>query len=210
MKTLSRELRWLVPLIVVLIALGWIVNWLGYLPTAKSIVELITPLLLAIAAVVELRQWREQLIGTSQIEIARKIVQLAVQFRSEFTKARNPFSIPVENPETDDAEYRARIKMLQPASEVLNHLEEALWEAEAVLNQNLSETVKPFWKSYNKVYATVIGVHYPKSWNPSIPVEKQNEAITIIYGPDSERDALSSDVEQAVAKLKTELRQYLT
>jgi hypothetical protein len=57
-----------------------------------NVVVGLSAVVVAIVAVIGLRQWRVELTGRTKFELARKIALLAYQFRDELHAARNPFT----------------------------------------------------------------------------------------------------------------------
>src|SRR5256885_1226617 len=67
--------------------------------TCQQWTSIISNLAVAIAAIlgiIGLWQWRAELLGKTKFEVARKMTLLALQFRDEYGRARNPWTEPRE------------------------------------------------------------------------------------------------------------------
>lgn len=120
-----------------------------------------------VTAIVGFRQWRRELMGKEKFRIARKIAVLSLQFRDEFLRARSPltFSGECATRQRDDNEsptetqlldeWFARRKRLESLQQSLRMLRATSWEAEVVLNKDISKLLRPLEQAFTELWGAV-------------------------------------------------------
>ncbi len=198
------------------------------LQDVSNILVGLSAVVVAIAAIIGLRQWRAELTGRTKFEIARKIALLAYQFRDEFHAARTTFTYagesagrPRKEGETREESNRlderyARFARLNRPQDTLRKLREATWEAEIILSKEIAQQIQPFEGAFQEL-AVAMETHFSYQMDFArgrIRADQVEPAelwrlTTLVYGG-SETDALRDSVNTAVATLTTQLKQYLT
>jgi len=119
----------------------------------KDIFLGLSAITVAVVGIIGLTTWKSQLKGKARFDVARTIMRSAFALRKDFESVRFPVSLSVESadrikrpdePEGQSQvldEWHARRKRLRPLDEHLHELQEAGWEAEAILDADASVKV---------------------------------------------------------------------
>ena len=197
----------------------WLIN-------LTSVVSNISIAVAAIIGIIGLWQWRTELVGKTKFEVARKITLLALQFRDEYGRARNPWTfrnksiervrLDNESPEETRVldEYYARSRRLQPLQDTLRKFYEASWEAEVILSKDDAKLVELFEKFFDHLYIAV-DFHFEEvlkqARKQSMNTKEDYEAIRankkIIYG--IRDDEIYKSVDAATETVKKQLKKYI-
>jgi hypothetical protein len=197
----------------------------------SSCVTAITVIAATIIAYCGLRQWRAELTGKSRIELARKIALLGIRFKAAFEYARNPSTFahesearprePDEDPERSgilDSRF-ARLGRLEPPREIRQDLEQASWEADVILGDDLAEFIQPFQQAFGRLWIAVVRYYeihlkltgaVPRISPTDIlqrEVQERTELFDTIYSVAD--DEFSQQISEATEALKRHLKPYL-
>lgn len=195
---------------------------------ASNIAILASATIVSVVAILGLRAWRREMTGKAKFEVARNIMLLGRKFAVDFHNARSPFTSVGEfqdrpqQPQEVAAEsivlneWYARNRRLQPLNEDLQKLQEALWEAEIMLNETAGERVKQVFDVFRKSYAelessipTYFEIRQQEAssgsqyHDPAFPKELRE----VIYARGT--DNLTKEVDKATAMLGSELSSYV-
>jgi hypothetical protein len=143
---------------------SWFVELIS---VSSDIIVGLSAILLSVAALSGLTQWRSELKGKARLDMARRLAILGYQFRDQYLSARGMFTfsqeftereqLPDEN--ADEARYRneyfARIKRLRLLQETMRELYQATWEGEVVFDIDVESLIKPLAKSFNDLYVAL-------------------------------------------------------
>lgn len=177
-----------------------------------------------VAAIVGFRQWRRELTGKEKFRVAREIAVLSLRFRDEFLRARSPLTFsgewaqrqrgdsenPIETQLLD--ECFARRKRLEPLQKSLRKLRETSWEADVILDKDISGLLRPLeqaftelWGAIEAYFSTQIGRARSNQEPPGLDDWLKSQHA-LIYGIDHRP---SEKVEAAVDSLLKELRTFV-
>ncbi|MCI0711030.1 MAG: hypothetical protein L0154_12810 [Chloroflexi bacterium] len=189
--------------------------WETYTSIFNNVASGVAALVILYVALKGLTQWRRELGGKAQAELARKAVLAAFHFQSEFANARGPVGWsseysdrpkePDESPKVAQVrnEQYARLKRLEKAQKWLNELQELSWEAEVTLGQNFDELIKPYREAFREVYFAILD--RTDEDRQSLSERKENMRKMYSVGTDD----IAESVNQATSELKKLLKPYL-
>lgn len=185
----------------------------------------LSALAVAIIGLIGLRQWRAELTGKTKFDIARKMAILAFQYRDEYKRARNPFTFSGESSERQKAEnetadetnildeYFARKKRIAPLQETLRQLYEASWEAEILLDKNISKAISPLEDSFKELFASM-ETYFHTRYNQAKHKQGYDNTegvlqnhFKIVYG--TADDEISKIIDVATNALVGKLKSYI-
>lgn len=183
----------------------------------------VAALLGVVAAIRGFRQWRRELIGKERFRVAREIAILSLRFRDEFLRARSLLTFSEEwaqRQRRDDEnsaearvldEYFARKKRLEPLQKNLMELQEKSWEANVILDKDISKLLEPLDQAFKELWGTIdayfgLQVERARLNQPSINDDLSQSRKAIIYGTDPRP---SKEVEEAVNSLLKELKSFV-
>jgi len=142
----------------------WFVEIVSFI---SDVVVGLSALVVSIAAVLGLFQWRSELKGKARLDMARRLALLAYQFRDQYMSARSMITffqessdrekLPSETKSETDYrnEYYARINRVRLLQETMRELYQAAWEAEVIFNKNVEALIKPLANSFNELWIAV-------------------------------------------------------
>ena len=131
----------------------WFIAWVS---VGQNILVGLSALAAVVAGVWGLRSWKTELKGKTRYEVARRLALVAMKCRSEFHRARDPFTYQSEwtarEPREGETEaerqlrneWYARSGRASALGDALVELMEARWEAEILLYEKAGELVSPF------------------------------------------------------------------
>ncbi len=191
--------------------------------SAKDILEMasnaavgFSALVVAALAILGLNAWKKR----TKFEVARKMLGLAKKYCSDVQQSRDPWGFKAESDDRPRQQHEtreqaaalderyARMKRLQPSAETLNDLLQASWEAEAVLKRDLAEYTRPFIAVHNKI-VVAIEQHYAHDEGAELSLDEYKEMMTTIYGPPNPDDSVSRALQDAIEKLRKQLKRYV-
>jgi hypothetical protein len=159
----------------------WFVEFISVM---SDIIVGLSAILVSIAAVVGLTQWRSELKGKARLDVARRLTILAYQFRDQYLSARSMVTFGQESLEREvlpsetanEARYRneyfARMNRLRLLQGTMRELQQAAWEAEVVFETDVEGLVNPLAKSFNDLWValdTYFGHHIERARIGSSP-----------------------------------------
>jgi len=185
----------------------------------------VTAIALVVIAIKGLQAWRQQMVGQSRYEAARRLLLLARRFRGAFGRSRGPATRSneyAERPRGEDEtpaqkqvldEQYARLNRLQPAADILAELEQAVWEAEVVTGEALVQLAKPFGLVLQELNLAIVKHFYLRSEVANghtitkQQAKEQQRLTKLIYEP--HEDDLTRRVDEALAALEEHLKKYI-
>lgn len=191
------------------------------LDRAKLIVEVMTPIFLAIVAVWGFRRWQVELRGKSKFELACEIARLSCEFEKRFTYARSSITFSNEadgrpqgeNESSQDKARRdesfARDQRLEGLRNILLDLSQKVWEADFVLNDDLSELIKPYEQAYSDLRTAIIVLFSDvmHRHGEHLAPDSQQEYHSVLYSMG--KDELSDLVEHTGKILRNRLKAHI-
>lgn len=205
-------------------------------PACVDIVSVLKDLVVGLAACVGawtayrgLNTWQQQLKGSNEYQLARRLAINAFKLRDAMQRARSPYMLAGEvdiPPEViarlPDAElnfkalesaYTNRWKHVAEAVEALNV---ELLEGEAIWGEDVTEAFAPLKRLRDALFHT-IGLHL-RSNDPSIPegqrqmnanLLKENFPSVLTKKDDPEQDTFTTDLQNAIRKVEEFLKPHL-
>ena len=169
-------------------------------------------------------KWRRELIEKTKFKVARKMMLLALRFRDEYDRARNPWTDSwewIERKKGDDEmeniskvldERFARLRRLQPLQDTLRKFYEISWEAEVTLSEEDAKIVDLFEKLFQNLYIAIEfffekQLNYAKGHTEVLDNEKMTNKRGIIYGVKG--DEISRQADSAADTVKKQLKKYI-
>lgn len=161
----------------------------------SDIVVGLSAIVVAILAFWGLRQWKIELTGRTKFETAKKLASLAFEYRDRYKRARSMFTSPGEyigrekgeneTPEERDVldQWYARQKRLAPLQETLRKLYETGWEAEIIIDKDISKHIKPFEAAFAELYTSIeayFGAEYTRV-RKQIPADRREDWLNVHY-----------------------------
>jgi len=194
---------------------------------ASDIAIGVSALIVAGVAFFGVRTWRKELTGKAKFDIARNVLLLGLKLKADFELARNPFTYSTEyagrsRQENEPSnisqvldEWYARSNRLKPLQEDLVKIQEACWEAEILVGEDVSKRVSEAVGVYIHSYADLSAAIYShfevrRETSASAPYKDQNwlrELHKTIYS--GTKDDFSKQIEEATNSLKTALQAYV-
>jgi hypothetical protein len=200
----------------------------------KNLIEAISAIIQSGVAVVLLgvaiygvRAWRRQMIGEKGYEAVRRLLVLARRFRANFSRARGIATFSGESEDRPrsanetqkkaeilDEQY-ARQQRLQPASDILAEIEQAVWEAETITGEEILPLVRPFGEVVREL-SIALHIHFsarlqmadlPPGAAVNPAYAKESNKAELLYT--REPDELNKRVDDAVEALEQKLRKYI-
>jgi hypothetical protein len=198
-------------------------------PWFLELITVVSSVVVAVAAaagVAGLWQWRNELIGRSRFEVARRIMMLGFRFRDIYAQARNPITWPGEydgrvkqqNEKPDEVhirdEYYAHFNRLKPLFELTDKLQEVMWEASLLLDQGdetaanhlLDAAVELRQAIDRHFYAQLEMVRHPNI--AVVNYEQDLDLTKVVYGmaDDKYNKRIDATIEQMKARFKKYIR----
>ncbi len=198
---------------------------LNFTSLISTIIVSISAVVVALIAIYGVFQWKRELKGKSQFELARQIVKLAMEYRDNYHAVRSPITYSIEYANREKAadetnetsqildEWHAKIKRMEKLNKIILQLHEASWEAEILLSEELPKYILPIEETYND-----LGISIRSYFNSQLLVtkqhiqrddiyEKQQEHNDHIYGmPD---DKYGKEVDLLIDKLVSKIKLFI-
>ena len=142
----------------------WFVEMVSLL---SDVVVGLSALVVSVAAVVGLTQWRSELKGKARLDMARQLTILAYRFRDLYHSARGIITFGQESvdrevlpgEEPDEKRYRneyfARMNRVRLLQETMRELYQASWEGEVVFDVDVEGLIRPLAKCFNDLWVAV-------------------------------------------------------
>jgi hypothetical protein len=141
----------------------------------------------------EFKQWRIELLGTKEVDIALKLAKCVVKIRDAFFNARS-----VVDWEAQEKEFQNRLDAIH--SELLN-LYEIRWEFEALTGIEMADEVKVFTAKFREIQFAMYDLLHEK-------YDVEN-ARRLIYSSKPENDEFGQSIITNSDKLLKVARKYL-
>jgi hypothetical protein len=177
-----------------------------------------------LAAFLQFKAWRRELVGKTKFQLAHKLAVLAIRTRSEFSYARHPMIFGEPTSQTDRGEtgsndsahkdtWHEMAKRLEPVRKVLNEMETVKWEAELLLDAKDLLPITQLQDCYKDIFiahqmyhhVALMGDQHVDINNQMDEVERQRR---IIYSF-SDRDEFGDKIDRLVTQLTNGLKKYL-
>lgn len=204
-------------------------EWVGM---ASDIVVAVAAGVGAFVAWKGLGAWRQQLEGSNEYDLARRLLKSTYQLRDAMTVARSPFMLGGEKPKPTSGEassmsveesdyagtlgaYSERFRVVQ---EHRRSLQADLLEAEALWGSRLKPLYQPLFRLQHELW---MAIHmYLRSIDPKqagtsresfgkIFFEKHHDTLYDMSEGEEKPDAFANGVLTAIAAIETELRPHL-
>lgn len=172
-----------------------------------------------------LQQWKRELRGKSQFEIARRIALYAFDFKERFHGARSSFTFVGQSAERAKAEnetrevtevmneWYARSKHMEELNKTARLLHEATWEGSVLLDPRITELVKPLEKSLSELFVSFYVYFQAQLRNAKQPNRTAGnedwleEHFHRVYG--TPNDSIAKHVDAAVDALVQKVKCYI-
>ncbi|MBD8896508.1 hypothetical protein IG626_10900 [Desulfovibrio desulfuricans] len=198
---------------------------LGYIPIAKDWLTLIIAGCGVWVAWQGLRTWRRQLKGTSQFDVAKRLMLKVYQIRRDIEYCRSPVRyvpwithgaedkpIPV-NEQQYESTKKDMWERFDKIVKTSNEIELLLFEAEIVLDKKVREHFRPISEICFQLRTSIkffLTYSDPKRKNRSdtdAESRKYNELEETIYAQDG--DAIQTKVDSAVREIEKFIKPYV-
>jgi hypothetical protein len=197
-----------------------------YVSLSKDVITGLSALIAATIAILGLQEWKKQLKGKNEYELAQRMLRATYKVRDSIAWVRNPFQSageisqamkesniegdPVADPtiyiRSEGAVYQKRWQKVQ---EAFVELESITLEAEAIWGQAVKENLKPLQQCVVTLAANV-QIHLRNLEKPprKYDADAENKISAIIYGlPDnSSNNFFSDEISAAVGKMECFLK----
>jgi hypothetical protein len=198
--------------------------FIEFVAIASDILVGLSAIVVAILGIVGLRQWKAELKGKTKFDLARQLAKTAMQYRDEVKRARNPFTYPGESIERKKGEDEsreetqtldenfARRNRLVPLQKSLGILYELGWEAEVLLDEQVSEHITQLENVFRDLYAAIdayfgMSIRNLSRRQPIGDEEWLQRQFQIIYGPAD--DEFSQALDDLVNDFTKKLKNYM-
>lgn len=201
------------------------INWLGWLSFAKDVVTLGVAVVGVCVACKGLKTWQRQLKGSSQFDVAKRLMLKVYLIRQEIESCRSPIRY-VTFIEYDDEgnaipasqqQYEAIKKDMWDSfsgvGKAFNEIELLLVESDIVLDKKIRELFKPIKKICFKLRVSIreyLNLLEPKKIQQraaELTAKRSEELEKIIYAEDG--DEIQTQVDSAVAEIEEFIRPYI-
>jgi len=189
----------------------------------------LSALIVAIAAALGLSQWRSELKGKAQLEMARRLTLLAYTFRDQYISARSMFTFPQESIDREKLpseeqketnyrnEYFARRNRVRLLQDTMRELIQAAWEADVVFdrNVNVEDLIEPLGKSFDELFdavGTYFSRHIERTSKGASPDEydspwlKEHREIVYGHAEDKHAKAVTARAKYLVETIKSAVK----
>lgn len=202
------------------------ITWLGGLSIAKDWLTLIIAGFGVCVAWKGLRTWQRQLKGTSQFDVAKRLMLKVYQIRQDIEFCRESYrSIPLLThykngkpiPKNEQELYSSNREMwdrYNVVAKTRNEMEYILFESEIILDKNVRDFFKPIenicYILRHAIDEHIIIICDPKYKNMSESEELYNEyreSLRVIYS--KEDDDIQIKVNSAVAEIEKFIKLYI-
>lgn len=205
--------------IFVVAATVYAVTSLG-LDVSKNFADILSSLaqvLLAVVAIFGYNQWKKQLIGQSEYDVARKLLKTAYGIEHEIGLIRSPFISIAEYSENKDKEISDTVfaysKRLRTLNDKLSSFEEHLWEGKAIIAKksllplfDFRHHVLSLYRAYRgtATLRRVLGGDKDASVRRILD---RDEKVMFDYG---DQDLFRPEMERLLALAENELSKYIS
>jgi hypothetical protein len=161
-----------------------------------------------------LETWREQLRGTTEFDLARKVLLSSYKIRSAVSIIRNPWAFNLSSDETQNlsedeirikerkAIYEPRFKILY---EELPNFESLTLESEALWGKEIREALTALRVESLKIVRIINGFIYDSRWTP----ELSRKFHSIIYSYGDGDDELGPKIDSMVSVIENLMRPHI-
>lgn len=202
------------------------IHWLGWIPIIKDWLTLIVAAVGVCIAWKGLRTWQRQLKGSSQFDVAKRLMLKVYQIRQDIEFCRESYrSIPLLThykdgkpiPQSEQERYSSNREMwdrYNVVAKTRNEIEFILFESEIILDKNVREVFQPVedicYILRHAINEHIIIVCDPQYKNMSKNEESYNEyieSLRVIYS--REDDDIQIKINSAVAEFEKVIRPYI-
>ena len=201
-----------------------------YLTALKDFLTSLSLVVAGVVAIAGLRTWRRQLKGTTEYELARRVVKAAYRLRDAIDKLRSPLitaaetasalketgiEITAKDPNPHAAQsyavYQVRWK---PIADAFHDLELEALEAEALWGRTVRDTIMDLRRSVNKLFSALDLILRQES-NPDAgildrPTREAFEKIIYRMSEKQEDDPYSLDLLNRIAAIEELMKPHLS
>lgn len=191
---------------------------------AKDFFGIISSIALVVLAILGLRTWERQLKGTTQYELAKKILKTTYRLRNAIDSVRNPLIMGGEYSEAlkainlqiekNDPKYHEKITYAvyqyrwKPVADTFTELELESMEAEAIWGKDARDTIMRVRESVASLLSAIT-IYFDMVYSPSKKDPVAIESFRNIIYKTSENDDFSKKIEQRINTIENYLRSYL-
>jgi hypothetical protein len=184
----------------------------------KDILIGLAAIITAIVAAIGLKNWRRELKGKAEFEIARGLMRTTYKLRDELQNCRSPFisfneypegykgplsgSSPEEDAKALEYVYKNRWK---PVRDVLHEFETFALEAEALWGKEVRSQTNEFLQCVRKLSNAIFAVIQDFKGNKDFAKKMKS----IVYGFGDENDELWLQINKNVNNIENEVRPHL-
>lgn len=201
-----------------------------YVTLIKDVITGLSAFTAAVIAIMGLQEWKKQLKGKTEYELAQRLLRATYKVRESFAGVRNPFQSaaeiynamkdsniegdPINDPKTcAQSEGAVYEKRWQKVQEAFVELESISLEAEAIWGQTVRDNLKSL-QTCASTLAINIKTHLQNIEKPPSNYDREAEKKIndIIYGwpGNSENNTFSKEINSAVSKMENFLKPRLT
>ncbi len=189
----------------------------------KDIILSIAAIITAVVAIKGLKIWRRQLKGTTEYQIALKLLEKVYRLQDAIRIARFAFVSLGElsqrpcNPEEDQREqhvrdewfaFSKRLEVVDKAKtdlKLVNFEAMALWnDSETAYIQTLIQKTHQLYSSIHLFFSMQLERNRDESINKII-----NKHRFIVYGDDSDEDKYAKEVDEIIKSIEAKFRKYV-
>jgi hypothetical protein len=142
----------------------WFVEIISFI---SDVIVGLSALIVSIAAVLGLFQWRAELKGKARLDMARRLTLLAYQFRDQYISSRSIITFIQESADREELpsetksethyrdEHYARMNRVRLIQGTMRELYQAAWEAEIIFDKNVEALIRPLANSFNELWGAI-------------------------------------------------------
>jgi len=193
--------------------------------TASDITVALSAIAVAMIGFFGLQQWKRELRGKTQFDLARRIAQQAFEFRERFHAARSSFTYIGQSAERAKAEnetlevaevmdeWYARSKLMEELNKTARILHETTWEGSLLLDPEITDLVKPLENAFSELLVSFHVYFRAQLRNARRPNRTSGnedcleEHCDRVYG--NPNDSIAKGVDTAVDALAQRVKRYI-